>query len=87
MASSNIPAVSQPRDVPKIDLFTMVRLGTFNMGLSIMSLLLLGVLNRVLIADLKVPALVAAGVISVYQFMAPARVWFGQRSDVKPIFG
>ncbi|MEO0769960.1 MAG: BCD family MFS transporter [Cyanobacteria bacterium J06649_4] len=65
----------------------MLRLGTFNMGLSIMSLLLLGVLNRVMIADLKVPALVAAGAIAVYQFMAPARVWFGQRSDTTPLFG
>ncbi|MEL6468136.1 MAG: BCD family MFS transporter [Cyanobacteria bacterium J06614_10] len=73
--------------VPPIGLLTMVRLGTFNMGLSIMSLLLLGVLNRVMIADLKVPALVTAGAISVYQFMAPARVWFGQRSDTTPLLG
>lgn len=65
----------------------MLRLGTFNMGLSIMSLLLLGVLNRVMIADLKVPAVIAAAVIAVYQFMAPARVWFGQRSDSTRLLG
>jgi BCD family chlorophyll transporter-like MFS transporter len=65
----------------------MLRLGVFNMGLGIMSLLTLGVLNRVMIEELRVPALVAAGAIAVHQFMAPARVWFGQMSDSRPIFG
>ncbi|MEL7141633.1 MAG: BCD family MFS transporter [Cyanobacteria bacterium J06643_4] len=93
MTSSDMAESPQPNSAENLEqqasigLFTMVRLGTFNMGLSIMSLLLLGVLNRVMIADLKVPALVAAGVISIYQFMAPARVWFGQRSDTTPMFG
>ena len=52
-----------------------------------MSLLTLGVLNRVMIDELRVPALVAAGAIAVHQFMAPARVWFGQMSDAKPLLG
>ncbi|MBT9310937.1 BCD family MFS transporter [Leptothoe kymatousa] len=73
--------------MPKIGLFTMLRLGVFNMGLGIMSLLTLGVLNRVMIDELRVPALVAAGAIAVHQFMAPARVWIGQMSDAKPLFG
>ena len=72
---------------PQIGLFSMVRLGVFNMGVAIMSLLTLGVLNRVMIDELRVPALITAGAISVYQFMSPARVWFGQMSDVKPLFG
>lgn len=87
MASSNIPAISKTSDIPQIGLLTMFRLGVFNMGLGIMSLLTLGVLNRIMIAELKVPALVAAGAISVHQFMAPARVWFGQMSDAKPLLG
>ncbi|MBD1912932.1 BCD family MFS transporter [Leptolyngbya sp. PL-A3] len=65
----------------------MLRLGIFNMGLGIMSLLTLGVLNRVMIDELQVPALIAAGAIAVHQFMAPARVWFGQLSDSKPLLG
>ncbi|MBE9076445.1 BCD family MFS transporter [Romeria aff. gracilis LEGE 07310] len=65
----------------------MLRLGMFNMGLGIMSLLTLGVLNRVMIDELRVPALVAAGAIAVHQFMAPARVWFGQLSDTRPLLG
>ena len=87
MASSDIPAMSSPREIPQIGLPTMFRLGVFNMGLGIMSLLTLGVLNRVMISELKVPALVAAGAIAVHQFMAPARVWFGQMSDAKPLLG
>jgi MFS transporter, BCD family, chlorophyll transporter len=74
-------------NVPPIGLLAMVRLGIFNMGLGIMSLLTLGVLNRVMIDELRVPALVATGAIAVHQFMAPARIWLGQRSDAKPIFG
>ena len=87
MASSDIPAMSNSSEIPQIGTLTMFRLGVFNMGLGIMSLLTLGVLNRVMIAELKVPALVAAGAIAVHQFMAPARVWFGQRSDAKPVLG
>lgn len=57
------------------------------MGLGIMSILTLGVLNRVLIDGLAVPAVIAAGAIAMHQFVAPARVWFGQMSDAKPLFG
>ncbi|NEQ96120.1 MAG: BCD family MFS transporter [Cyanothece sp. SIO2G6] len=65
----------------------MMRLGLFQMGLGIMSVLTLGVLNRILIDELRVPALLAAGAIAMHQFVAPARLWFGQLSDAKPIWG
>ena len=73
--------------LPAITLFTMFRLGLFQMGLGIMSVLTLGVLNRILIDELRVPALLAAGAIAMHQFVAPARLWFGQLSDTKPLFG
>jgi len=75
------------KPMPKINLFTMFRLGLFQMGLGIMSLLTLGVLNRVMIDELNVLPLIAATAISMHQFVSPARVWFGQMSDTKPIFG
>jgi len=34
-----------------------------------------------MIDELKVPALIAAGTLAMAQFVAPARVWFGQMSD------
>lgn len=73
--------------LPKIGLVTMFRLGLFQMGLGLMSLLTLGLLNRIMIAELKIPALLVTGAIAMNQFIAPARVWFGQMSDAKPILG
>jgi MFS transporter, BCD family, chlorophyll transporter len=73
--------------LPRLSLFTMLRLGLFQMGLGMMSVLLLGVLNRVMIKELAIPATLAAGVIAVHQLMAPARLWFGQLSDAKPLAG
>ncbi len=73
--------------LPRINLFTMFRLGLFQMGLGIMSVLTLGVLNRVMIDELRVPALLAAGAIATHQFVAPARLWFGQMSDSRPVLG
>lgn len=78
------PAVVPP---PQLTTLTMLRLGVFNMGLGIMSLLTLGVLNRIMIDELSIPALFAAGAIAVHQFMAPSRIWFGQMSDAKPLLG
>jgi MFS transporter, BCD family, chlorophyll transporter len=77
----------QARSLPKVNLITMFRLGLFQMGLGIMSILTLGVLNRVLIDGLAVPAVIAAGAIAMHQFVAPVRVWFGQMSDAKPLWG
>jgi BCD family chlorophyll transporter-like MFS transporter len=74
---------------PKLPLHTMLRLGLFQMGLGVMSILTLGVLNRILIdqAFLAIPATIAGGALAMYQFVSPIRVWFGQRSDAKPLFG
>lgn len=72
---------------PKLGFLTMFRLGLFQMALGIMSILTLGVLNRVMIEELQVPALIAAGAIAMHQFVAPVRIWFGQLSDAKPLLG
>ncbi|MGK7928339.1 MAG: BCD family MFS transporter [Spirulina sp.] len=73
--------------LPKINLLTMLRLGLFQMGLGIMSLLTLGVLNRIMIDELTVLPLIAAGAIAMHQLVSPARVWFGQLSDGKKFLG
>ncbi|MDX2213242.1 MAG: BCD family MFS transporter [Oculatellaceae cyanobacterium bins.114] len=57
------------------------------MGLGLLSLLTLGVLNQILISELKIPGTIAAGAIAMYQFVAPARIWFGHMSDSRPILG
>lgn len=75
------------KSMPKIDLITMFRLGLFQMGLGIMSVLTLGVLNRIMIKELAIPATLVAGTIAMHQFVAPSRLWFGQLSDAKTIRG
>ncbi|QLE57181.1 BCD family MFS transporter [Nostoc sp. TCL26-01] len=89
MEVPNIPEDSQRDKLSqqKVKIQTMLQLGLFQMGLGIMSVLTLGVLNRVMIDELKVPALITAGAIAMHQFVAPARVVFGQMSDAKPLFG
>ncbi len=93
MTTRDLSAFPMPADspaiLPKVGLLTMFRLGLFQMGLGMMSILTLGVLNRILIDAqlLAVPATLAAGALAMYQFVAPARIWFGQRSDFRPILG
>ncbi len=57
------------------------------MGQGMMFILTLGVLNRVMIQELAIPATVVGVTLAVPLFVSPARVWFGQMSDAKPIFG
>ena len=71
----------------QIGMLTIFRLGLFNMGLGIMAVLIEAVLNRVMISEFAIPATITAGIIALSKFVAPARVWFGQLSDRKPLFG
>ncbi len=88
MASGNLSSSDyNAHSLPKIDTLTMFRLGFFQMALGIMSVLTLGVLNRIMIDELKVPALITALAIAMHQFVAPVRIWFGQISDSKPFLG
>lgn len=81
------PLSAKGKPLPRISFFTMFRLGLFQMGLGILAVLTLGVLNRVMIAELAIPATITAGILAISQFVAPVRVWFGQMSDAKPLLG
>jgi len=88
--ASVTPASPEPQvQVQSLPLHVMFRLGLFQMGLGMMSLLTLGVLNRVMIDTelLAIPATVVGGSLAMHQLVSPARVWFGQLSDAKPLFG
>jgi MFS transporter, BCD family, chlorophyll transporter len=75
------------KTIPKIKLPTMIRLGLFQMGLGMMSVMVFGVLNRVLIRELAVPSTIATMILALTLFVAPARIMIGQLSDTKPLFG
>ena len=85
--SESAPNLPAPLLLPKVGLLTMMRLGLFQMGLGMMSVLLFGLLNRILIKELGIPGTIASLVLAVTLFVAPARIWFGQWSDTKPLFG
>ncbi|PSB02847.1 BCD family MFS transporter [Merismopedia glauca] len=75
------------RHLPQLKLPAMFRLGLFQVGLGMMSVLPDGVLNRVLIKELGVPATIASLILAMTLFVAPARIWFGQMSDAKKLWG
>ena len=90
MATNNYNSVSSSPEtptIPKVKTLTMLRLGLFNMGIGLISVLTLAVLNRVMIAELGIPATIVAGVLAISQLVAPTRVWLGQLSDGKKLFG
>ena len=62
-----------------------LRLGLFQLSLGILGVLILGLLNRLLIQDIQVPAVLAAVAVGGQQLMGFTRVWFGHRSDRIPI--
>jgi MFS transporter, BCD family, chlorophyll transporter len=89
MTIEDLPKSNVTSDRPKrqVGMLTIFRLGLFNLGLGLMSVLTFAVLNRVMISELGIPASITGGILATYLFVAPARVWFGQLSDHKPILG
>jgi MFS transporter, BCD family, chlorophyll transporter len=71
----------------QIGMLAIFRLGLFNLGLGLMAVLTLAVLNRVMISELGIPATITGGILATSLFVSPARVWFGQLSDRKPLLG
>ncbi len=86
-SSQSSPEQLSSEMLPRLNLLTMFRLGLFQLGLGMMSVLVFGVLNRVLIRELGVPATIATVILALTLFVAPLRVWFGQLSDTKPLWG
>ncbi|MGF1590386.1 MAG: BCD family MFS transporter [Pleurocapsa sp.] len=77
----------QNRPKRQVGMLTIFRLGLFNLGLGLMAVLTLAVLNRVMISELGIPATITGGILATSLFVSPARVWFGQLSDNKPLLG
>ena len=63
---------SYSKPIPKVKLPTMIRLGLFQMGLGMMSVMVFGVLNRVLIKELAVPSTIATVILALTLFVAPS---------------
>lgn len=64
-----------------------VRLGAFPIAYGLSGVLIGGTLNRVMIAELKLPATLVALLFALPLLVSPLRLWFGYRSDGFPVFG
>jgi BCD family chlorophyll transporter-like MFS transporter len=64
-----------------LPLAELVRLSLFQVSVGMAQVLLLGTLNRVMIVELSVPALIVATMIAIPVLVAPFRALLGHRSD------
>ena len=87
MSTEDYIEANNNRSKRQVGIATIVRLGLFNLGLGLMAVLTLAVLNRVMISELGIPATITGGILATSLFVSPARVWFGQLSDTKPLLG
>lgn len=63
------------------------RLAGFSIAYGLSGALIGGTLNRVMIADLGLPASLVAFFFAIPLLISPVRVWLGYRSDGFPLFG
>jgi BCD family chlorophyll transporter-like MFS transporter len=71
----------------RLGLPSTLRLGLFQGCLGCLAVVFAGLMNRVMISELGFPALLVGTALAFEQFVAPARVLFGQISDARPIAG
>ncbi len=67
-----------------LGLAATLRLGLFQGCLGCLAVIFSGLLNRVMLSELAFPGLLVGGALACEQFVAPARVLFGQISDAHP---
>jgi BCD family chlorophyll transporter-like MFS transporter len=70
-----------------LSLISTLRLGLFQACLGCLAVIFAGMLNRVMISELGFPGLLVGTALACEQFVAPARVIFGQMSDSHPLAG
>ena len=79
--------VSKSTPAPTLSLLTIVRLGLFQSCLGCLAVVFAGMFNGVMLDELALPGLLVGGSLAFEQFVAPARVLFGQVSDAHPLAG
>lgn len=85
VSESGVPPHSPARH--EVSTWTKLRLGLREFAAGMSSVLILGVLNRVMKVELGISLLVVATVLASYNLAAPAALAIGHRSDQRPIFG
>ena len=70
-----------------IRILNNIRLAFFPIAYGLSGALIGGTLNRIMIAELGLPATLVALFFAIPLLIAPVRVWLGYRSDGYPIMG
>ncbi|MGD2104977.1 MAG: MFS transporter, partial [Anaerolineae bacterium] len=65
----------------------MLRMGVFQVGFGLVSVLVLGVLNRVMFAEMGLPATLIGLLLAMPSAVSPFRLWVGYMSDSQPVLG
>jgi BCD family chlorophyll transporter-like MFS transporter len=63
------------------------RMALFQLAFGLISVLVLGVLNRVMFAELGLPATMIGFLLAMPPLVSPLRLWLGYLSDSRPILG
>lgn len=85
VATDAAPAPPLPRRA--LSTWTLLRLGLREFAAGISSVLIFGVLNRVLKVELGVSLSIIAPILASLNLAAPLALGVGHRSDTRPIFG
>jgi BCD family chlorophyll transporter-like MFS transporter len=72
---------------PGLSLPATLRLGLFQGCLGALAVIFSGMFNGVMLSELAFPGVLVGGALAFEQFVAPARVLFGQISDSRPLAG
>jgi len=80
-------AASPLLPAPGLGLWSTLRLGLFQACLGCLAVIFAGMINRVMLTELNFPGLLVGTSLACEQFVAPARVLFGQISDSHPLAG
>ncbi len=70
-----------------MSLVKTIRLGFLHVALAITFVAINGVLNRLMIHDLAIPASIVAALVVLPYVLSPMQVWLGAYSDRHPLFG
>ena len=70
-----------------VRILNYIRLAAFPIGYGLTGAFVGGTLNRVMLADLALPAFLVGLLFAVTDLISPVRIWLGYRSDGFPIMG
>ncbi len=65
----------------------ILRMASFQFGFGLVSVLVLGLLNRVMFAEIGLPATLIGLLLAMPSIISPLRLWLGYMSDSRPILG